>query len=74
MLVFGAGLIIAASLPATVQALDAQRVRTAHKMLARGPDAPTGTRIKALISVGDTIHGFRFESIPEGISFKRTRD
>ena len=74
MLVLGASLILAASLPATVQSAGAQRLRTQDKMLARGPDAPTGTRIKALISVGDRIGGFRFEAIPDGISFKRTRN
>lgn len=73
MLVLGASVILAASLPMTVHAQEALRLRTEEKMLAKGPDAPTGTRIRALITVGDRIDGFRFEAIPDGISFKRAR-
>jgi hypothetical protein len=37
-------------------------------MLAAGPDAPVGTEIKPIITVGDTIGGYRYEAIPDGIS------
>src|SRR5918993_5662529 len=38
-------------------------------MLAVGPGAPAGTEIKPIITVGDTIGGYRFEAIPDGIAF-----
>src|SRR5215210_7221968 len=34
------------------------------------PLAP-GSRVNPIISVGDTVRGYRFESIPDGISFTR---
>ena len=37
-------------------------------MLAVGPNAPLGTEIKPIITVGDTIGGYRYEAIPDGIS------
>jgi hypothetical protein len=37
-------------------------------MLAVGPNAPLGTEIKPVITVGDTIGGYRYEAIPDGIS------
>ena len=38
-------------------------------MLAVGPGAPLGTEIKPILTVGDTIGGYRYESIPDGISY-----
>ena len=38
-------------------------------MLAPGAGAPKGTEIKPIITVGDTIGGYRFEAIPDGISY-----
>ena len=38
-------------------------------MLAAGPDAPLGTEIKPILTVGDRIGAYRYESIPDGISW-----
>ena len=38
-------------------------------MLVPGPGAPLGTEIKPIITVGDTIGDYRFEAIPDGISY-----
>lgn len=37
-------------------------------MLALGPNAPAGTVIEPLLTVGDMIGDYRFEAIPDGIS------
>ncbi len=43
-----------------------------HPMLvpatAPQPGAPAGVTTEALLTVGDTVHGYRFEAIPDGIS------
>ncbi len=43
-----------------------------HAMLvpatAPQPGAPAGVTTEALLTVGDTVHGYRFEAIPDGIS------
>lgn len=41
---------------------------TQPAMLSVGSDAPAGTVIQPLLTVGDTIGDYRFESIPDGIS------
>ena len=38
-------------------------------MLAPGAGAPTGTEIKPIITVGDTIGSYRYEAIPDGITY-----
>jgi hypothetical protein len=38
-------------------------------MLVPGADAPAGTEIKPVITVGDTIGAYLFEAIPDGISY-----
>ena len=40
-------------------------------MLMAGADAPAGVEIDPIISVGDEIRGFLFDSIPDGIAFTR---
>jgi hypothetical protein len=45
---------------------------TQPPMLAAGPDAPLGTEIKPILTVGDTIGGYRFEAIPDGISWQQS--
>lgn len=37
-------------------------------MIVTGPDAPAGSTVEALLTVGDTVNGYTFESIPDGIS------
>jgi len=37
-------------------------------MLAPGADAPAGTTIEALLTVGDTVRDYTYEAIPDGIS------
>jgi hypothetical protein len=63
--------LLVASLPVGAGAAEPQNgFKTKHApMLMPGPDAPAGTEIKALITVGDVIGGYRFEAIPDGISF-----
>lgn len=38
-------------------------------MLVPGAGAPVGTEIKPIITVGDTIGTYRYEAIPDGISY-----
>src|SRR6187551_2832067 len=38
-------------------------------MLAPGAGAPLGTEIKPIITVGDTIGSYRYEAIPDGITY-----
>jgi Bacterial protein of unknown function (DUF839) len=43
------------------------------RMLDLGPDAPSGSSVEALLTVGERIPGtsYRFESIPDGISVSK---
>jgi len=70
LFVAAAALTIAASLPLAAGAAPPQAgFKTLQpSMVAPGADAPIGTEIKPLITVGDTIGGYRFEAIPDGIS------
>jgi len=63
-------LIVVGASTASVSAADPQNgFKTKQPpMLAAGPDAPLGTEIKPIITVGDTIGGYRYEAIPDGIS------
>jgi hypothetical protein len=36
-------------------------------MLTLDPDLPNGSRVKAIINVGETVNGFLFEGLPDGI-------
>ena len=69
-----AGMLAALSLGAAVVPVSGADPQNGFKtkqpaMLASGPDAPLGTEIKPIITVGDTIGGYRYESIPDGISY-----
>ncbi len=37
-------------------------------MIALGSGAPAGSSVEALLTVGDTVNGFTFEALPDGIS------
>lgn len=70
VLAAGAALVLAASLPLAAGAAPQNGFKTKHPaMLAPGADAPAGTEIKPIITVGDTIGDYLFEAIPDGISF-----
>jgi hypothetical protein len=63
-------LLLAASLPLGATAAPQSGFKTQQApMLLPGADAPAGTEVKALITVGDTIGDYRFEAIPDGVSF-----
>jgi hypothetical protein len=71
-LALGASLIIAASLPfVTTAAQNGFKTKQAAMVLP-GADAPAGTEIKPIITVGDTIGDYLFEAIPDGISYWKT--
>jgi hypothetical protein len=64
-----AGLVLTASLPLAAGAAPQSGFKTSQAaMIVPGPDAPPGTEIKPLITVGDTIGDYMFEAIPDGIS------
>lgn len=64
-----ASLIIAAALPFTAGAAQSG-FKTEHAaMVAPGAQAPAGTEIKPIITVGDTIGDYLFEAIPDGIAW-----
>ena len=65
-----AALLLAASMPLAAGAAPQNGFKTKQPaMILPGPGAPLGTEIKPLITVGDTIGGYRFEAIPDGISY-----
>jgi hypothetical protein len=70
VLAVAAALTLAASMPLAAGAAAPQNgFKTKHPaMLVAGPQAPLGTEIKPLITVGDTIGSYRFEAIPDGIA------
>ena len=74
LLAVAAGLVLTASLPLTAGAAPPQSgFKTSQaSMILPGPDAPPGTEIKPLITVGDTIGDYMFEAIPDGISYFRS--
>ena len=70
LLTAGAALMLAASLPLAATAAPQSGFKTKQPaMLAPGADAPLGTEIKPIITVGDTIGDYLFEAIPDGISY-----
>ena len=71
MLAVSGALVIAAALPLSAGAAPPQNgfKTLALPMIAPGANAPVGTEIKALITVGDTIGDYVFESIPDGIAY-----
>ncbi len=70
LLTAGLALLLALSLPLAAAAAPQSGFKTKQpSMLMPGADAPAGTEIKPLITVGDTIGGYRFEAIPDGISY-----
>jgi hypothetical protein len=71
MTAIGAALLLSASLPAVAGAAPPQSGFKTHQpaMLLPGSDAPVGTEIKPLMTVGETIGDYLFESLPDGISF-----
>ena len=69
ILVVSSALLIAASTPLTVDAHFPQ-LPPQVSMVVPGDDAPAGTKIKPLITVGDQLGNYTFESIPDGISFQ----
>jgi hypothetical protein len=71
MLAFTGAFVLVAALPLAAGAAPPQSgFKTLQPaMLAPGADAPAGTEIKAIITVGDTIGDYLFEGIPDGISF-----
>ena len=48
-----------------------QRLRIPHLGAGDADAARTGSSVKPIISVGDSVRGYRFEAIPDGISFTR---
>jgi hypothetical protein len=65
-----AALLLAASLPLAAGAASQDGFKTKQpSMVVPGPDAPLGTEIKPIMTVGDTIGSYRFEAIPDGISY-----
>lgn len=73
IVVLTAGMLAALSLGAGALTASGAEPQNGFKtkqpaMLAVGPNAPLGTEIKPIITVGDTIGGYRFEAIPDGIS------
>ena len=69
LLAMTGALIIGASLPFTAGAAQSGFKTHQPAMLAPGADAPAGTEIKPIITVGDTIGDYLFEAIPDGISY-----
>ena len=69
-LAFAGALTLVATLPMAAGAAPQSGFKTLQPpMLAPGADAPFGTDVKALITVGDTIGDYLFEGIPDGISY-----
>lgn len=71
LLAVSAALLIGGALPLGAGAVTPQsgfKTKQAP-MLVPGSDAPLGVEIKALMTVGDTIGGYRFESIPDGVAY-----
>ena len=65
-----AAFLVAATVPLAALAAPQSGFKTMQPaMLAPGADAPLGTEIKPIITVGDTIGDYLFEAIPDGISF-----
>jgi hypothetical protein len=71
LLALGATLALLASLPLAVGAADPQNGFKTQQpaMIVPGPGAPLETEIKPIITVGDTIGSYRYEAIPDGISW-----
>ena len=64
-----AALMLSAAMPLASGAAPQSGFKTLElPMVVPGSGAPLGTEIKALITVGDMIGGYRFEAIPDGIS------
>jgi hypothetical protein len=77
VVVLAAGMLTALSLAAGAIPASAADPQNGFKtkqppMLAVGPDAPFGTEIKPILTVGDTIGGYRYEAIPDGISWMQS--
>ena len=73
LVAFVAGLTAASSTATVIGAEPQNGFKTKQPaMLAVGPDAPLGTEIKPIITVGDTIGGYRYEAIPDGISYMQS--
>ena len=69
LLAAAAVLALGASMPLAAGAAPQMGFKTLQApMVVPGSGAPLGTEIKPLITVGDTIGGYRFEAIPDGIS------
>lgn len=70
LLAVAAGLLLVGTMPLAAGAAPQSGFKTLQPpMLAPGADAPLGTEVKALITVGDTIGDYLFEGIPDGISY-----
>lgn len=70
VLALAAGLLLVGTMPLAAGATPQNGFKTSQApMLVPGAGAPLGTEVKALITVGDTIGDYRFESIPDGIAF-----
>jgi hypothetical protein len=69
-----AGMLIAMSVVAGASGADPQNgFKTKQPaMLLPGAGAPLGIEIKPILTVGDTIGGYRFEAIPDGTSIIRS--
>jgi hypothetical protein len=72
LVVAAAALALAASLPLSAGAAPPSGFITSQAaMLLPGAQAPTGTTITPLITVGDTLGSYQFEAIPDGIAAKK---
>jgi hypothetical protein len=70
ILAFAGALVLVSALPLGAGAAPQDGFKTLQPaMMVPGADAPFGTDVKALITVGDTIGDYTFEAIPDGISF-----
>ena len=73
LMAFAAAIVVTASTVSVAGAAPQNGFKTKQPaMLAAGPDAPLGTEIKPIITVGDTIGGYRYEAIPDGISWMQS--
>ena len=65
-----AALLLATIVPVAAGASPQNGFKTHQPaMVVPGADAPIGTEIKPILTVGDTIGEYLFEAIPDGISF-----
>ena len=69
LLVLTGVLAIGAALPFSAGAAQSGFKTQQPSMVLPGAGAPLGTEVKPIITVGDTIGGYRFEAIPDGISY-----